>query len=229
MIYEGVPGACTVTAAKPLEVGQTLEIGREGELPLGVEPSNTAISRSALTVTVNQHGWDIAVSNRNGAVLHPWGQSPELASPHNVVNWPLVAVRMLPDSASQHWALLQADDLPITPAGAVAPRSHTQTDHVERPGQLPPGEREALQTVFEPQLSWPPVHPAEPRLLKQAASKLGISISGVQDRLKSAHARALRLGQNRNVALTDPSYLYVLVRAGYLSPPVAYPGRVANE
>src|SRR5438477_240662 len=83
--------------------------------------------------------------------------SPGRASPHAVANRPLVAVRMLPDSgSSQHWALLQADDLPITPAGAVALRSHTQTDHVEPPGQLPPGEREALQTVFEPQLSWPP-------------------------------------------------------------------------
>lgn len=225
MTYEGAPGRCVVTCACTLTIGQTVEIGREGDLPLGVEVPNTSISRNALAVTANPHGWDIAVTNRNGAVLHPWGQAPELASPHNVINWPFVAVRMLPDTeTSQHWVLIEADDMPVTPAGAVAPDSLTQTDRVERPGQLPPGEREALNVVFEPQLSWPPSHPAGPRLLKQAASRVGISISALQDRLKAARARALRLGQS-SVDLTDPSYLYMLVRAGYLDPPTEFPHR----
>ncbi|MGQ0482929.1 MAG: hypothetical protein ACT4O0_18130 [Pseudonocardia sp.] len=228
MAYEGVPGTCAVTAARTLPVGQSIEIGREGELPLGVEVSSTAVSRNALVVRSIQHGWEIDVVNRNGAVLHPWGQAPVLAGPRNVVNWPLVAVRLLPDSSvSQHWVLIESDDVPVTPAGAVASTALTETDKVELPGQLPPGEREALQTVFQAQLSWPPPHPAEPRLLKQAGSRLGISVSGVQDRLKSALGRAMRLGQNRSVALTDPSYLYVLVRAGYLHPPTQFTHRPA--
>ncbi|MDT7561787.1 MAG: hypothetical protein QOG76_411 [Pseudonocardiales bacterium] len=228
MTYEGAPGACRVTGARTLEVGQTLEIGREGELALGVSVPSGAVSRNAVAITVNQHGWEVTIGNRNGAVLHPWGQAPELAAPRGTVNWPLVAVRMLPDSAvSQHWVLIEADDLPVTPAGAVAAATLTQTDRVEPPGRLPPAERQALLTVFGAQLSWPPAHPAEPLLLKQAASREGISISGMQDRLKSALARAMRLGQSRVVPLTDPSYLYVLVRAGYLDPPSDFPHRPA--
>ncbi len=226
MVYEGEPGRCAVTAARTLEVGQSIEIGREGELPIGVEVPSTAISRSAVVVTANQHGWDIAVPNRNGAVLHPWGQNPQLADPRNIVNWPLLAVRLLPDSdTSQHWVLIEADDLPVTPAGPVVTASLTQTDKVDRPGQLPDAELEGLDTVFGPQLAWPPAHPGEPLLLKQAANRLNMSISGVQDRLKASQARAMRLGQNRNVGLTDPSYLYVLVRAGYLHPPTHFPHR----
>jgi hypothetical protein len=79
--------------------------------------------------------------------------------------------------------------------------------------------------VFAELLAWPPRQGAEPLLLKQAASRIGISVSGVQDRLKAARARALRLGLHREVALTDPSYLYVLVRGGYLDPPAGHQSR----
>lgn len=227
MAYEGPLGACGVTSALRVAVGQTIEVGREGELALGVVVPSSAISRNAVTVTALQHGWEIAVTNRNGAVLHPWGQAPELGSARTVLNWPLVAVRMLPDSQdSQHWVLIEADGLPVTPAGAVVvPEILTRTDRVERPGQLPPGELEALQTMFEAQLCWPPIHPAGPRLLKQAGSRLGISVSGVQDRLKAARARAVRLGAAPGLELNDPSYLYTLVRAGYLHPPTRFPHR----
>lgn len=88
MTYEGAPGACRVTGARTLEVGQSLEIGREGELALGVSVPSGAVSRNAVAITVNQHGWEVTIGNRNGAVLHPWGQAPELAAPLGTVNGP---------------------------------------------------------------------------------------------------------------------------------------------
>jgi hypothetical protein len=74
-------------------------------------------------------------------------------------------------------------------------------------------------------MQWPPNEQAEPMLLKQAAARLGLSVSGLQDRLKSALARALALGLDRPVALTDPTYLHVLARAGYIHPPVTFDHR----
>lgn len=230
MAYEGTPGACRVTSARQVSIGQPLEIGREGELALGVEVTNTAISRHAVTVTATAHGWELTVINRNGAVLHPWGQAPELAaiSGRDTVNWPLVAVRMLPDTAvSQHWVLIEADGLPVTPAGPIASNSLTETDRVSRPGQLPDGERKAVITAFADQLSWPPIHPAIPLQLKQAASRLGKSISATQDSLGAARDRAARLGYASTGALTEPGYLYALVRAGYVEPPTSFPHRPA--
>jgi hypothetical protein len=225
MAFEGPPGRCRVTGTRTVALGQRLGVGRAGELPLGVAVASGTVSRQAAAVTATVHGWDIEATNRNGAVLHAWGQAPQLAPHRGSVNWPLLAVRMLPESADvQHWVLIEADELPVTPTGPV-PADLTRTDTVEPPGRLPPAERAALCTVFRDHLSWPPPHPAEPLLLKQAASRLGISISGMQDRLRSARARAGRIGAPTSGGLTDPSYLYALVRAGYLDPPTVFPHR----
>jgi hypothetical protein len=227
LAYECDIRGCRVTAAEQARLGRPLDVGREGELPIAVTVPNTAVSRRAVVVTPTEHGWQIEVLNRNGAVLHPWGQAPELAGAHETVHWPLVGLRLLPDvTASQHWVLLEASQISVTPSGATDFRGvRTRTQQAQRPGELPPGEREALQTVFAELLAWPPRQGAEPLLLKQAASRIGISVSGVQDRLKAARARALRLGLHREVALTDPSYLYVLVRGGYLDPPGGHRSR----
>lgn len=224
LAYEGDAGGLRVTGGVPLPAGRRLEVGREGELALGVSVPSTRISRRALAVTAGDHGWRLEVGNRGGAVIHPWGQAPVLPGVENTVNWPLVAVRMLPDTGgTQHWVLIEADDLTVTRAGAIPPQPlTTHTDRAERPGDLPSGELEAVRTVFAAQLSWPPRHPAEALLLKQAATQLGISISGVQERLKSAQNRAARLGLQRGVGLTDPAYLHVLVGAGYLAVPAGH-------
>jgi hypothetical protein len=228
MAYEadGTGRKC-VTAAARIAIGQRLDVGREGDLPLGVEVPSTLVSRRTMTVAAIDSGWQITLTNRNGGVLHSWGQAPELAAAKSIISWPLVAIRTLPDTdASQHWVLLEADDLPITPAGPIAGRADsTQTERAARPGELPPAEREALFTMFEALLRWPPHQPARPLLLKQAATRLGISISGMQDRLTSARNRASQLGLYHPVGLTDPSYLYVLVRAGYLPAPRDFPHR----
>jgi hypothetical protein len=223
MAYECDGTGCRVTAVARPEIGRCVDVGREGELALGVKVPNTRVSRRAVCVTPIAHGWRIEVTNRNGAVLHRWAQAPELGRVSSV-DWPLVGVRMLPDSGpSRHWVLLEADDVAV---GCAAPApGDPVTDLADRPGDLPPAEREALQTVFAAQLQWPPRQPAEPLLLKQAAARLGISVSGVQERLRAARSRALRVGLDREVGLTDPSYLYVLVRAGYLPPPRDHPHR----
>jgi hypothetical protein len=229
LIHEGTPESCRVTAARTIKIGDTIDIGREGELPIGVTVPSGAISRLAVTVTATPRGWNVVAANRNGLLIHPWGQAPLRAESHNTLNWPLVGLRTLPDTASsQHWVLMEADDLPVDPTGAIAERGVIRTDLVDPPADLTPAEREALTIVFEQQLRWPPVHPAQPLLLKQAGVRLGITISGLHDRLKAARARALRLGHTPLAGLTDPGYLYALVRAGYLAPPNDFPHRPAS-
>lgn len=82
------------------------------------------------------------------------------------------------------------------------------------------GEIVALELVFEDYVAWrPPVAPPEPRQLKQVARRLGKSLSGVQDRLRSAQGKALRLGLARPSTLTHPDYFHHLVAAGYVAVP----------
>ncbi len=139
---------------------------------------------------------------------------------------------MLPLSTSfQHWVLLEFDNPVLPPEGSR--RAFPEDDdgqapttvYAFKPRRLTCAEREALHIVFPAQLRWPPTDRAEPMLLKQAAARLGISVSAVQDRLKSALVRAVALGQDRIVSLTDPFYLYVLARAGYLALPTQFPHR----
>lgn len=222
VVHEG--DGTVVTVRHRVEPGRRVRVGREGEIPAGVRVPNRGISRCALYVTATATGWRIEVHNRNGAVLHPWGQPAQLGTADDTMNWPLVGVRLRHDSsATWHWVLLVADDLDVTQAGPTGPPPETgettQTDRAGRPGQLPPAEREALAVVFDELLAWPPRHQATPLLLKQAASRIGISVSGLQDRLKAARRRAERLGMTVGTSLTDPGVVYALVRGGYLPLP----------
>jgi hypothetical protein len=219
LVLEGPPDARTVTAARDLAVAESIDVGREGALPMGVTVPNTAISRVAVSVRIAEGGWNIVAPNRNGAVLYPWGQPPTRADREASVRWPRIGIRVLPDTSNgQHWVLLESDQFP--PVGLTPPAGESvRTDLEDRPGKLTPAERSALHVVFEQHLSWPPHRHPEPLLLKQASTRLGLSISGVQDRLKAARARAGRLGYLGGGGSTDPGYLYILVRAGYLDPP----------
>lgn len=226
-VYEGTGAGRSVTAVRPLQPGSRVGVGREGQLLVGVRTPNQGISRRAVEVISTPAGWQVEIPNRNGAVVHPWAQPSQVAGRGDtiVINWPLVGVRLRHESeTSQHWVLLSAGDLTVTPAGPGVPDpGTTQTDRAALPSQLPRSEREALQVVFADLLRWPPRYPAPPLLLKQAASRIGISVSGLQDRLKAVRARAAKLGLHTEGALTDPSDLYALVRAGYLALPPARP------
>lgn len=208
-----------VTGGRPLAVGESVEVGREGEIPIGV--GDPAVSRVATTVTATESGWRVDVSNRNGAVLHPWGQAPELAHARNTVHWPLVGLRLLPDSDTvRHWVLLEADDLPVTPAGPLPARTvSTRTDRAPRPRSLTRSEHDALHLVFAELLSWPPRRGTGPLLLKQAARRVDRAVTTMQFHLGNAQQKALDLGLPHKGEKTDPDYLFLLVQAGYLEPP----------
>jgi hypothetical protein len=200
-------------------------VGREGDLALGVTPEDTGVSRVALAVTAAAEGWRIEKTNRNGAVIHPWGLAASLAPAHLLLDWPLVAIRVMGSEASQqHWVLLESR---TSSAGSgTRPRTPSpgaETAHSDPPKPLTPAEAEAIWTLFAEVLAWPPRLPALPLQLKQAARRLGITESGVQLRLEGAQRKALALGLPRPVRLTEPDYLHVLVGAGYLTPPPLSP------
>lgn len=226
-VYEGAGSGPAVTAARQVQQGSQLQVGREGDLLVGVRIENRGVSRQAVNVTSTPAGWRIELRNRNGAFLHPWAQPWQLAAQHSehIINWPLVGIRLRHESdAMLHWVLLSAHDLAVTSAGPTPTElGSTQTDRAALPSQLPPAEREALRMVFGELLDWPPRYPATPMLLKQAAPRLKISVSGLQDRLKYARKRASTLGAVDDGSLTDPGYLYALVRGGYLTVPSARP------
>ncbi len=223
----GVGGAPRPVGLR-VAVDQTVIVGREGHLRLGHAVHDTGISRRALTVTAAFAGWQIRTTNRNGAVIHPWGLAPYRAQPTHFLRWPLVGVRVLgTEQDQQHWVLLESDSYLDADGHAVAQETSSLTTTGPTPPPLAPAELSALELVFEEFLAWPPpTTPPTPRQLKQVAIRLGKSLSGVQDRLRSAQEKALRLGLVRPTTLTHPDYFHVLVGAGYVQLPTERPDRV---
>jgi hypothetical protein len=207
-------------------VSRTVVVGRHGDLPLGVEIADLGISRTAATISATRTGWEIDVSNRNGAVMHCWGQAPTRIEGHLHLTWPRIALRILNGAKpgvqdpKQHWVLLEADMIPIAPGGPRPSQDSTSRTFSPTPPQpLTSKQLDALNAVFGELLQWPPRLPALPRKLASVARQLSISESGVQARLIEVRDKALQFGLHRSVALTDPEYLYTLVRAGFLAPP----------
>lgn len=224
LAWELTSSRSVVPAGVPAAPGHPVTVGRRGDVPLGIEVVNEGISRVAVTVTADDRGWAIEVANRNGAVLHPWGLAPQRALADQVVRWPLVAVRISGTEASQqHWMLLENDAYDVAQTAEAELVGTRSTQLGSLPPPLAPAELAALQVTFADFLLWPPPPRApQPRQLKQAAARLGKSLSGVQDRLRSALDKALRLGLPSPTTLTNPDYLHVLVAAGYLKPPPAH-------
>lgn len=195
-------------------------VGREGELLIGVTPEDTGISRRALTITPTATGWSLLSSNSNGAVLHPWAQPAAWLDPGiaQLSVWPRIAVRLIGSRADlQHWVLLVGDHYEMlggrdgaTPTNTVTPRA---------PLALTTAQTEALRAVFGPHLQWPPVVGPLPTTLQAAARHLGISEAAIYQRLEAAQNRAYQLGSHRQYGVTEPDYVYVLARHGYLGRP----------
>ncbi|MCL9793479.1 helix-turn-helix domain-containing protein [Frankia sp. AgKG'84/4] len=218
----------------PVKVGRTLQIGRSGELELGVTVVSKGISRRAAEVRATEVGWEVDIRNHNGAVLHLWGQVPHLVAGLQRVSWPRAAIRFLSENQvggkvdasgpAHHWLLLEAEIPATYPAPTRGGRRTTgRTITAKPPPPLSRPQEEALRLVFHELLRWPPRVPAQPMQLDAAARRLGISENAIRERLLHAHGRALRLGLPRRVGLTNPEYLYVLVQAGYLVPPPRRP------
>lgn len=205
------------TATRTLEAGERLVAGREADLPVGAEPEDRRVSRVALAISCAPAGWEVVAQNRNGVVVHPWALPAWRARAGEVLADARVALRVLGAGELRHWVLLE-DDARLQAAlpGAGPDSLWTEVDTPARP--LTPPQTEVLAVLFADLFAWPPVVGAEPRQLKQVARAVGVSLSGVQARLAEVRGKAARLGLAREVPLTDPEYVYVLVRAGYLSP-----------
>lgn len=203
----------------PVYLDLPVTVGRDGVATLGVNLPDAGISRVALTVTASAEGWTIVNTSRNGVVVQSWGLASNRAAATTQLHWPLVALRVLggnPDA--RHWVLLECDDYLDYGTGPVVDRGTTLRAAPPKP--LTPAETEAIAVVFESALAWPPpTMPADPLQLKQAARILGVTASAVKVRLEGARAKAEALGLERQVRVTDPDYVHVLVAAGYLRPP----------
>ena len=207
----------------PLQAGESLLLGREGDLPIGVDVPDTGISRRALTVTAGPDGWQLVCTNSNGAVLHPWGQAATWLERNKPLSrrWPRIGIRVIGSAQdAQHWVLLEAGQY-RTPVVGELHAASTNTQRPTPPGPLTSAQLDALTTVFAAHLAWPPVAGPLPVKLEAAARKLRVTDGAIAQRLEGAQQRAYKLGSHRQVGVMDPEYLYVLVANGYLPPPTA--------
>lgn len=219
VIAERERGCFRVVSSHPIRPGDTVAIGRESPTLLGADPPDPQVSRLAVTVTCLLRGWTVEATNRNGTLVHPWGLPAWQTRTVEALTDARVALRVLGDAAREHWVLLE-DDSGGEDTGALSTRTietaATVRAQVVRP--LTPAQLQAVALVFADLVAWPPVASGSPRQLKQVARALGLSVSAVQERLKAVVAKAVSLGLSREVDVTDPEYVYVLVRAGYLRP-----------
>ena len=213
-----------------VRLGDSVMIGREGDLPIAIDPIDAGVSRRALTVTVDPAHWQIAVTNTNHAWIHPWGQRPIWVEANTTTRrkWPRIGVLLIGNREDlHHWVLLESDTdpsewrkRPIEPAAASVGPAGTQ---VKGPaGGLTRAQLEAVQMVFAKHLAWPPVIASEPMLLEAAARKLHIVPNAITDRLKQAQNRAYALGPHRQTGVMSPEFVYVLAGAGYLPVPAPF-------
>jgi hypothetical protein len=225
---EGLGDRALSTSTVAVPYDRPVTVGRAGQVSLGVGVADSGISRILATVTATVEGWTISDTSRNGIIIHPWGLATIRATAANRLRWPLIGLRVLgaqPDA--RHWLLLECDHYPIDGAGST--RGATTTVQTDPPRPLTAAETEALGTVFESTLTWPPpLVPAEPLQLKQAGRRLGITASAVKVRLEGARAKAEALGLEHQVGVTDPAYLHVLVAAGYVNPPATVRDRISR-
>ncbi len=199
---------------RAVAVNESVTIGRGGAVTLGLEVPDTGISRVALLVTATPRGWRIENLARNSVFYRPWAQAEHTAPADLTLGDPLVAIRLVgARKDAVHRVLLEADDR------AQKPSAPGETQEADPPRPLTDAEEAALRIVFAETVSWPPPLNPDTTPLKQAAVRLGITQSGVRQRLDAARNKAVRLGFTPSTELTDPGYLHVLAAAGYLAPP----------
>jgi hypothetical protein len=212
-------GQLDLGQSRTVELGEAVSIGRDAEVIVAMDPPDNRVSRRAATVTAGPGGWNVAVSNRNGLLVHPWGLPAWQARPAELLTENRVALRILGTHDREHWVLLESDELVgFDTAGVRTIGQSASTIRATAVRPLTPAQLEAVVLLFAELLAWPPRASAAPGQLKQVARALGVSVSAVQERLKAVVAKAVTLGLSREVEVTDPEYVYVLVRAGYLGP-----------
>ena len=219
VIRESAHGRALHVASKEVEVGETVTVGRAGGLGLGRTVRDRGISTTALIVTVEEAGWAVLNSNRNGVLLRPWGRPESRARSHLAVQLPLVALRVLGvEEANRHFVLLE-HDLACWPAPMKPSQVPVDTREASVPPPLTAVELRTLRTVFASVLEWPPERD-EARQLREAARVLRIGHRAVRGRLETVKRKAEALGMTGVTGVTDPRLAFFLVSAGYVPPPV---------
>ncbi len=195
----------------------TLTVGREAEIFLASEPPDHRVSRVAVRVTWLAGEWTVEATNRNGVIVHPWGQPAYPAKEREVLVGDRIGLRVLGNDRRQHWVLME-QELETRPADRIGRRTlATELGTSVRPLTL--AQLEVVDLLFGEVLAWPPRLDAGVAQLKQVARRAGVSVSAVQARLTEVRSKAEALGLTRQVPLADPEYVYVIARAGFLPRP----------
>ncbi len=218
--HSGRPLDEALAAVVPL--GQELEVGREGDLQVAVEPEDSSVSRVALTVRPRADGTvDLTVGNLNGVVLHPWGgRSRYLAAgpdPERIagrVGVRVIGAKSLDDEGVRvYWALVEA-----APGGATPDRPLLTVQNA-RPDALTDAQRDAVALIFREHLAWPPLPAPQALTIDAAARRLGVSPAAVTQRLEGVRKKAYLLGMAQQYGVVDPEYVAALAAHGYLPEP----------
>lgn len=200
-------------------LGSTVSVGRQGDLSFQAEPVDEGVSRRALSITSAAHGWLLEFTNRNGTELRPWAQAAEWPAygEKRLVRWPRVGVRILGfDTDREWWVLLEADDLTSSYKGEADERT-VETKVETPPRALTIPQMAAVQAIFADHFAWPPCAQPQERSLEAAGARLSVGPSAIRERLVPVQDRARRLGFRSEVGITDPTYIFHLVRHGYIS------------
>jgi hypothetical protein len=175
-------------------------------------------------VNPSASGWSLTVSNTHGAVLHRWGQAPVWIEKNASVQeyWPRIGVRVIgSDRSLEHWVLLECDQYSLPVVQPVQKLRHPlgATDLGSLPKPLTEGQLAAVHALFREYLTWPPRSSPTPAPVSSVAHRLGVSATAISERLTKVQERAYALGMHKLTGVSDPDYVYLLIRHGYIALP----------
>lgn len=219
---DGSPLGDGVAAAVP--IGESIEIGREGDLRIAVDPEDRSVSRIAVALRALRSGaMELSVSNLNGVVVHPWGSRtrylPAGTEGHLITG--RVGIRVIsgtsldnPD-APVYWVLVEGS----AAASRIPLQRSSMTIQNPAPVDLTDAQVAAVSLIFAEHLAWPPLPAPQALTIDAAARRLGVSSAAVIQRLEGVRKKAYALGMAQQYGVVDPEYVFALVAHGYIEPP----------
>lgn len=211
--------------AVTVPLGESIEIGREGDLRIADDPEDPSVSRVALTLrTLSAGAMELSVTNLNGVAVHPWGSRTRYVAQGSdqQVLAGRTGLRVIGGSSPDqpgvriYWVLVEGD-----PGQSRIPLQRSDVTVANtRPVPLTDIQRQTVETVFAEHLAWPPQPTPVSLAIDAAARRLGVSAAGINDRLAGVRKKAHGLGMPQQFGVADPEYVHVLVAHGYLESPV---------